>query len=296
MNLQQLYYFQKIAECQQYTKAAEELHVTQATLSYAITNLESELKVKLFHRQGKQVVLTACGSVYLSSVRDAIQALDRGARMVRELSAPAKVTIKLGYLESLKQLIPNLIGDLCGGEEGGSLRFDLAHYTAPMIERMLVRREVDLGISTAPMEQGISSHRIGYQENVMVVPKQHPWAQWPCIPLSALEGQRFIAYSRDCTIRSYYDSVLESAHVDPDIIAEARFDSNILDMVSYGMGVAIVPQMKRLERYDLMAVPIGDKIPPRAICLLWAKDAALSPEVDRLRRQIVECADRSWHL
>ena len=46
MNLQQLYYFQKIAECQQYTQAAKELHVTQATLSYAISNLEKELRVR----------------------------------------------------------------------------------------------------------------------------------------------------------------------------------------------------------------------------------------------------------
>ena len=45
MNLQQLHYFQKIAECQQYTLAAQELHVTQAALSYAISNLEKELNV-----------------------------------------------------------------------------------------------------------------------------------------------------------------------------------------------------------------------------------------------------------
>ena len=83
MNLQQLYYFQKIAECQQYTQAAKELHVTQATLSYAISNLEKELRVRLFERRGKSVRLTECGKAYLSCVRDALQALERGEQMVR---------------------------------------------------------------------------------------------------------------------------------------------------------------------------------------------------------------------
>ena len=117
MNLQQLYYFQKIAECQQYTLAAKELHVTQAALSYAISNLEHELNVKLFDRKGKHIILTQCGAAYLSCVRDALQALDRGERMVKNLSIPSKAIIKLSYLESLKQLIPNLIADLCGSDQ-----------------------------------------------------------------------------------------------------------------------------------------------------------------------------------
>ena len=100
MNLQQLYYFQKIAECQQYTQAAKELHVTQATLSYAISNLEKELRVRLFERRGKSVQLTECGKAYLSCVRDALQALERGEQMVKDMATPARTVIKLDYLES----------------------------------------------------------------------------------------------------------------------------------------------------------------------------------------------------
>lgn len=296
MNLQQLYYFQKIAECQQYTLAAKELHVTQAALSYAISNLEHELNVKLFDRKGKHIILTQCGAAYLSCVRDALQALDRGERMVKNLSIPSKAIIKLSYLESLKQLIPNLIADLCGSDQEAAFRFDLAHYTAPIIEQQLIRREIDLGVSTIPVSGEISSHLIGYQDNVMIVSKQHPWSGLESVPLSALDGQPFITYSRDCTIRGYYDSILESAHVHPEIFAEARFDSNILDMVSYNMGVAIVPRMKRLEHYDLMAVPIQDKISPRSICLLWAKNAVLSPHVDYFRRRIIESTNLSQYL
>ena len=100
MNLQQLYYFQKIAECQQYTQAAAELHVTQATLSYAISNLEKELGVQLFQRRGKSVQLTDQGKAYLTCVRDALQALERGRQLLRSADQ-SKTQVRLGCLESV---------------------------------------------------------------------------------------------------------------------------------------------------------------------------------------------------
>lgn len=297
MNLQQLYYFQKIAECQQYTLAARELHVTQATLSYAISNLEQELDAKLFDRKGKSVCLTPCGKAYLSCVRDALQALERGKQAVRHTTSPTKAVMRLSYLESVRHLVLNLMAELCTGEANTLLRFELLPSNSPLIEQQLVRREADLGISTLPAAEGISSHLIGYQDNVVVVPKQHPWAQRDSVSLSDLDGQRFIAYNRECIIRGYYDTILDSAHVRPEIFAESRFHSNILDLVSFNMGVAIVPRMKRLEeRYDLVALPIQDSIPPRAIYLLWATGAVLPPAVEAFRQTLLESGDLARYL
>lgn len=297
MNLQQLYYFQKIAECQQYTLAARELHVTQATLSYAISNLEQELDAKLFDRNGKTVCLTPCGKAYLSCVRDALQALERGKQAVRHSTLPSKAVMRLSYLESVKHLILNLMTDLCADGEDTPLRFELLPSNAPSIEQQLVRREADLGISTLPAAEGVSSHLIGYQDNVVIVPKQHPWADRDTVSLADLDGQRFIAYNRECLIRGYYDAILDSAHVHPEIFAESRFHSNILDMVSFNIGVAIVPRMKRLEeRYDLRVLSIRDDIPPRAIYLLWATDAVLPPAVEAFRQHLLENDDLSRYL
>lgn len=297
MNLQQLYYFRKIAECQQYTLAAQELHVTQAALSYAITNLERELGGQLFERTGKRVLLTECGRAYLDCVQEALQALDRGERLVRELAQPSTTAVKLSYLESLKHLALGLISEQYAGEQASTLHFELAHANSAIIEQQILRQEVDLGISTAPEKEGIASHLIGYQDNVVLIPREHPWAGLRSIPLSALEGQRLIAYSRDCVIRGYYDAILESAHVHPEVFAESQFHGSILDMVSYHMGIALVPRMQRLEnRHDLLSLPIEDDIPPRAIYLLWAEGAERTPAVESFRRYIVESKETSRYL
>ncbi|WP_298028821.1 LysR family transcriptional regulator [uncultured Dysosmobacter sp.] len=297
MNLQQLYYFQKIAECQQYTLAARELHVTQATLSYAITNLEQELGARLFERKGKTVSLTPCGTAYLDCVGEALLALERGRQAVRDTALAAKAMVRISYLESVKHLILRLMADMCAGGEDPDLRFELLPSNASVIEQQLLRREADLGVSTLPAAEGIASRLIGYQDNVVVVPKQNPWACLDAVSLADLDHQRFIAYNRECRIRAYYDGILDAAGVRPEIFAESRFHSNILDMVSLGMGIALVPRMKRLkERYDLVALPIRDSIAPRAIYLLWIADTELPPEVEAFRRSLLESGDLARYL
>ena len=67
MNLQQLIYFRKIAELQHYTKAASTLFITQPALSKAIHNLEVELGVTLFQKEGRNVTLTPSGGISSSS-------------------------------------------------------------------------------------------------------------------------------------------------------------------------------------------------------------------------------------
>lgn len=296
MNLQQLYYFQKIAECQQYTLAAGELHVTQATLSYAISNLEKELNVRLFERRGKSVQLTEHGKTYLSCVREALQALERGEQLLRAVNGQGRTLVRLECLESVKHLALRLLSDRYAQDEQ-RLRFDLSHSNATGIEQKLLRHEIDLGISTAPQAEGLRSKLIGYQDNVIAVPKGHPWARLDSICLNDLEGHRLIAYNQECVIRGYYESVFRTARVKPEIFAESSTHSNILDMVAYGMGVAIVPRMQQLEgRYDLVVLPIRDEVPPRPMYLLWAEDAVLPPEVERFRRSLTEHTDLSVYL
>lgn len=68
MNLSQLNYFKKLAEVLHYTRAAQELFITQPTLSGAISSLEKELGAPLFERNGRSVLLTPYGEVFYEHV------------------------------------------------------------------------------------------------------------------------------------------------------------------------------------------------------------------------------------
>ena len=78
MNLNQLHYFAKLAEVEHYTKAAEELSISQPSLSHAVSSLEKEIGTKLFEKQGRGVVLTKYGKIFKEYVDEAIHSLDTG--------------------------------------------------------------------------------------------------------------------------------------------------------------------------------------------------------------------------
>lgn len=84
MNLSQLYYFCKLAELQHYTQAAQELYITQPSLSGAISTLESELGVDLFQKRGRNVYLTKYGKEFYQYVSAALRELDKGIEVAKE--------------------------------------------------------------------------------------------------------------------------------------------------------------------------------------------------------------------
>lgn len=83
MNLSQLYYFRKLAELQHYARAAQELHITQPSLSNAMSALEQELGVALFQRIGRNSRLTKYGKEFLSYVNDGLDIIDRGVAVMK---------------------------------------------------------------------------------------------------------------------------------------------------------------------------------------------------------------------
>ena len=104
MNLQQLYYFRKLAEVQHYTEAAKALYITQPSLSDSIASLEHELSVSLFQKKGRGIQLTKYGQEFYEYVNQALGILEHGIAAVREKSDSVTGTIDIGC-------IPTLLGD-----------------------------------------------------------------------------------------------------------------------------------------------------------------------------------------
>lgn len=88
MRLQWLYYFDVISDLEHYTKASEQLHMSQSALSHAMKELEEELGTKLFEPSGRNIRLTKSGIVFRGFVRQIISTLETGMQTVRELNQP----------------------------------------------------------------------------------------------------------------------------------------------------------------------------------------------------------------
>ena len=86
MNLNQLYYFKTIAELEHFRLAAEKLNVAQPSLSTSMTNLEAELSVTLFEKDGRNVRLTTAGKIFLEYVNRSLNELETGIDKMKELN------------------------------------------------------------------------------------------------------------------------------------------------------------------------------------------------------------------
>ena len=112
MNLSQLNYFKKLAEVLHYTRAAQELFITQPTLSGAISSLEKELGAPLFERNGRSVLLTPYGEVFYEHVCLALRAIDDGVAAVSARSSASFGTVNLGTTFTIQDhYLPSLIRD-----------------------------------------------------------------------------------------------------------------------------------------------------------------------------------------
>ena len=87
MNLNQLQYFVTLAHIEHYTRAAEKLTITQPSLSHAISSLEQELGTRLFERQGRNVVLTKYGRMFMQYAEEALAILDTGVRKTKAMTS-----------------------------------------------------------------------------------------------------------------------------------------------------------------------------------------------------------------
>ena len=110
MELRQLRYFVEVADREHVSEAAENLHVAQSAISRQIANLEEELGVALFEREGRNIKLTKIGRQFLDHVRTALKAIDYAKEQIDEYLDPHKGTVNIGFPTSLaSQVLPSVI-------------------------------------------------------------------------------------------------------------------------------------------------------------------------------------------
>lgn len=198
MNLNQLYYFKKLAELQHFTLAAKELYITQPSLSGSISSLEEELGIELFHREGRHIRLTKYGREFYEHVSTALNELEKGIEIVKEESGTLGGVIDIGC-------IPTLIGDYLPHAINGYLKsvnsktkFNIYNDMSLDIISGIKSERYDIGFcSYVENEPEIEFFPVLAQELVLMVNTFNPLAEKDFIKLDELHGHSLVTY-RQC--------------------------------------------------------------------------------------------------
>ena len=178
MNLNHLHYFRVLAKLEHYTKAAEQLSITQPSLSHAISLLEKELGVALFEKQGRNIRLTKYGHFFLSYVERGLDELALGEAKLKELAGHTCGIVKLGFMDGLgATFVPSIIEQFLKQECYQTARFSLGQDTSLRLIQDLKQSTYDLVLcSYIEEEADIEFIPIIPQEFVLIVSKNHPLA------------------------------------------------------------------------------------------------------------------------
>ena len=149
MELRHLRYFLAIAEHSHFGAAAEELMVSQPTLSQQMKDLESELGIALFERVGRGVKLSQAGHLYREVARHALGVLEEGESMLHEFEQMLRGSLSIGVVQTVNAyLIPSVVAKFV--REYPKVKLLIEELSAAEIEDRLGNAVLDLGISFSP--------------------------------------------------------------------------------------------------------------------------------------------------
>lgn len=284
MNLQHLYYFKAVARVEHYGRAAEELMTSQSGISYAITALEEELGVPLFHKCGRNIRITKYGRVFLEYVEDVISRLEAGMQEIHDLRQPNLQTSVIACMESLStQYIAELIKFFKASPQSQDICFELLQMdTMEMLEGMKAGN-VSLGFGNRIDDTDVVSIPI-YRENfVLIVPLGHKLADCQAVDLQEIKSEEFIFFCEGLHIQKMIDNIFRDKGLKIHSHYRASTDSMVAQFVESGLGIALIPHSQRLQSYRVQVVKLKDSDYSREICMNWLKGSELLTANKKLR-------------
>jgi DNA-binding transcriptional LysR family regulator len=289
MNLNQLYYFCALAKYEHYTRAAEELHIAQPSLSRAISSLEEELGAYLFEKKGRNIVLTKQGRRYLSYVESALRELEQGKDYLRKERMMEGGHIDIGVISSVEcDLLPQWIQGF-RKSHAEKVFFSCKSDTSRELVQGLKDNRYDLIFCTEiPGETSVEFIPLYEQPLVLVTPADHPLASRSSIDIHELEQQELIMHARGSSMWDINSQILKDAGVSVQVVSEAIEDHTILGLVRAGLGCAIVTERPEFSKMSLSVIPLTGINFHRYVFMGYRKDQSRSQIAEAFRQYVLE--------
>lgn len=247
MNLQQFRFLREAARQKfNITSAARALHTSQPGISKAIIELEGELGVSIFARQGKRILgLTPPGQQVLLAAERIMQEVDNLKKLARDFAGAPSGTLRIATTHTqARYVLPKVVQAFV--RKYPQVRLKLLEANPPQIATMIAGGQADLGIATETLAgaAGLRAIDIYDWHHVAVVPPRHALAKFLATPgklsLKDLARHPIVTYETQFAGRGKIDAAFAAAGIEPTIVLEAIDADVIKTYVTAGLGVGII--------------------------------------------------------
>jgi LysR family transcriptional regulator, low CO2-responsive transcriptional regulator len=235
----QLKVFEVTARRGSFTRAAEELFLTQPTVSIQMKQLTKAVGLPLFEQVGKRLYLTDAGQELLDTCQDIFERLSQFEMTVADLQGLKKGQLRLSVITTAKYVIPRLLGPFCQQYPGIDVSLIVTNHEN-IVERLRENLD-DLYIpSQIPDNQDV--HTYAFLDNPLVVlaSRNHPLAKEPYIPLKELNGQSFIMREPGSGTRQAVEKLFGEHEISINVRLELGSNEAIKQAVAGGLGISVL--------------------------------------------------------
>ena len=269
-----------VADTLNITRAAEQIHLSQSTVSEQIQILEAELGAPLFDRSRRALKLTAAGERLLDYAGDLLTLAEEARSAVAAVAGTINGRLRVGGLETLcAARLPDLLaayrqqypqielslksadsGQLRGGLKSGGL--DVCFFFGEMV-----------------VTPEIASEQVAEEELVVIAPPRHRLTGRRYVDTDNLVDDAFLVTQRGCVYRSMFEEAFAATLPDrPKVVGEFASLAAIRELVGAGLGCALVPRFVAAEAEgDLAVFPWSDGTRTTPVVMAWRRQRVQPP-------------------
>ncbi len=272
MELHQLRYFCAVARTGNFTRAAEQEHVAQPSLSQQILKLEDELGSRLFDRLGRKASLTQCGESFLLRAQRVLNEVTEARKEIQEMAGGNSGKIVLGTIPTIAPyFLPSRLSSFA--KHYPAVQVSVVEEITSVLIARLHEGKIDLAVLALPVSgDELVSSELMREPLYVVLPEKHRLARKRAIELREIEDEPFLLLKDGHCFRDTAIAACRRTRIRPNVVFESGHFSTILAMVATGMGVSIVPEMAIERRPGCRFLRINDERSVRRIGLVYLRN------------------------
>ncbi|WP_343571125.1 LysR family transcriptional regulator [Sphingobacterium sp.] len=289
MEIRHLIYFKTVAEELHFGRAAERLFMSQPPLSRQIKDLEDELGVILFFRTNKRVELTEAGKYFLEEVVEILQNIEHSKTITKQIHNNISGEFKLGYISSTpKKMLATVLKQI--QLKFPYLRVSLFETSTQKQKLALENGKLDLGIMRAPIYSSELLTTPLFEDPMVIVGQSQ-------VEFNAINffNESFISFNQKYA-SEYHRLVINTCNrmgFEPKIVHQSNSMSSILELVSQGLGLAVVPSstIKQYPHLNLKIMKLEDMDSKTEVILvsnIKSKNSALGEFIACIQKEYLD--------
>ncbi|CCQ96381.1 transcriptional regulator (LysR family) [[Clostridium] ultunense Esp] len=280
MELTQIRYFIEVAKREHVTEAAFALNVAQSAISRQIANLEGELGVQLFIREGRNVRLTPVGKMFLEHMENVMKEIEKAKQQIDEFLNPEEGTIRIGFPSSLASYtLPTVISAFRSQHPG--IHFELRQGMIKNLIDSVLNAEIDMAFVTPvpTNDKELTGYILFTEQMTALLPASHPLSTETSLRLDQLRNEPFVLFRSGMFLRKIVDDACKQMGFQPKVAFEGEEIDTIKGLVAAGLGVTILPEITLIDNIPRASVriPISEPVISRNVGIVVPNQRDLSP-------------------